>query len=158
MSHTTKISSVPIRSVTALERAVEQLQKDGVRCSFIKNSYPRMFYSSQVADLKKESSVCHTLRLDNSNYDVGFVQQKDGTYSAVFDDWAGQVKSQVGAACGCKGTTENEKHLSSIGRVMQYYTAFASIESMEEQGWTNYSWEMDKETGKIELLIDEPTY
>lgn len=163
MSHTTLIKSVPIRSLTALESAIAHLQKDGVKCEFLRNSYPRMYSDRQREDLKKQSSECHTLKLNDSPYDVGFLKQEDGTFAPVFDDWNGHVKRNLGSKKPApvpedKKQAADQKHVANIGRLMQYYTAYTGVETLQEQGFQEAGWEENPQTGVITLTMAEATY
>lgn len=145
MSHTTTLNNVVIRDANALRSAVAELQTKGVRCELRENVKPRLYYQNQ-------HGVCpFVLKLHESKYDVGFDRKEDGTYVPVFDDWAGQVKGQIGAACPLPGTREgNAQH--TIGRLMQSYAKHAAMNAATAQGYIIEDTTTDDE-GNIHLTL-----
>ena len=150
MSHTTTINNVVIRDVSALRRAVEELQAKGVQCSLLENAKPRMYYTRQ------EEQCDFVLRLDNAryngkNYDIGFQKQADGTYSAIFDEWGNAVAGEIGATCPMPGTPEAQSQWH-IGQLLQGYAKFAAMNAAAAQGYIVESATMDAD-GNVNLEI-----
>lgn len=145
MSHTTTIRGVKITDIAALRSAVAELQAQGVNCTLMENTKPRMYYANQ-------HGVCpYVLRLDNSPYDVGFDQQEDGSYVPVFDEWAGKVRGQIGATCPLPNTEEGRAQ-HAIGRLMQGYAKHAAMNAALAQGYMIESCETDQQ-GNVQLVL-----
>jgi len=102
VSHTTTVKSVPIRSITALEAAVQALQAKGVNCELVKDAKPRNFYRDQINRHIKakrpndfifhdDPEECdYVLKLPDAYYDVGFLKDaKTGGLVPLFDDYNG---------------------------------------------------------------------
>ncbi len=122
MSHTTTIRSVPIRSISAVRTAVQELQNKGVKCELIENAQPRMYYAQQ-------HGVCpYVLKLQDSRYDVGFSPNATGAYDIVMDTWAGEIERQIGDN---RVGDENR----AIAKFLRAYTKAATIEAAQEQGY-----------------------
>lgn len=145
MSHTTKLNNVTIRDVSAMQSAVEALRAKGIQCSLVQNAKPRMYYSNQ------HSNSDYVLKLDNCPYDVGFDKQQDGTYAPVFDEWAGNVGRQLGAACPMPNTPEGRAQ-HQIGQFMQEYAKAATINQAIAQGYMVEGAETDQE-GNVHLTL-----
>ena len=122
MSHTTKIKSVPIRSVSAMRSAVAELKTMGIACHLEENTIPRMYYNYQ------HKACAYVLKMDDCKYDVGLDLQKDGTCAPVFDSWRGYVEKVLGS----KYVTGKTK---PIAKFLRAYTKAATIESAVEQGY-----------------------
>ncbi len=145
MSHTTKLSNVVIRDISALKQAVSALKAKGINCELLENTKPRMYSSSQ-------SPTCeYVLNLKGGQYDVGFQEQKDGTYVPVLDTWDNNVSGQIGATCPMPHTEEG-KAQHAIGQFMQEYSKAATINAAMQQGYIVESTETDAE-GNIHLTL-----
>jgi hypothetical protein len=148
MSHTTKLNNVVIRDVAALTAAVAELQAAGVRCELKTNAKPRMYYGNQHGDCD------YVLSLKDSQYDVGFDRQKDGTFVPVFDEWNGHVSRQIGAdaaVCPMPNTPEGRAQ-HAIGKFMQFYAKNAAINAAVSQGYMVEGAVMD-DKGNCHLTI-----
>lgn len=160
MSHTTTIKSVPIRSVTALQAAVRELQQAGVQCSLAQNQKPRMYYENQHGECD------YVLKLDKSRYDIGFQKQKDGTYEMVLDTWNNEIAQQVGT----KAVNWAERYSSSeskearelrnnpqahVGSLMQLYTKHAAIQTATSKGYMVTGCSVGQDM-KVHLTIGVP--
>lgn len=158
MSHTTTVKSVAIRDISALRAAVAELQSKGVRCELLEGPQvtPRMYYSGQSAELKGKTPF--VLKLNDSPYDVGFQLMEDGTYAPVMDTFAGHIKKQIGAECGCSGKTEGESAAVAIGGLMQRYAKHAAINAAVAQGFSVEDVAYNEATGDVHLTIDASTY
>jgi hypothetical protein len=91
MSHTTTLNSIAIKDVRALQKAVAELKKQGVRCDLVPNCAPRLFYSDQLQRHlgRKDEVADYVLKLHDSPYDMAFLKEKDGSFTPVFDSWRG---------------------------------------------------------------------
>lgn len=108
MSHTTSIRNSPIKSVTALRKAITRLQEQGINVSIEENAVPRMYYQQQMAkhvkakqDQAERAGQPHNglrfhdnpdecdfvIRLQDSYYDIGLIYNKHGELEAFFDDY-----------------------------------------------------------------------
>lgn len=149
MSHTTQITSVRITDINALESAAEKLRAEGVNCQIVRDQKPRMYYENQ------HGKCDYVLSLPDSRYDVGFDKQEDGSYVPVYDEWANQIKDQIGAACPVDN--EGDRSLCHIGKFMQYYAVDAAINAATAQGYYVESAETD-EQGNVQLVIGTEYY
>jgi hypothetical protein len=179
MSHTTSVKSCPIKSITALQAAVQTLRLQGVECVLKQNSVPRMFYDDQISrhvrqreeELKRtgkdEGYVFHTnpeecdytLHLPKASYDVGFLRNRKGELVPFFDDWKQSVASQLGATFGGKvehwsgDRDAGEQQLHSVGKLLQQYAKHAATEAAVSDGYMVTGEETDAQ-GNIHLLVE----
>jgi len=154
MSHTTKIKSVPIRDRQAIAAAVAELRRGGVNVELETNAEPRMYYADQLKNqLGREDEKCdYVLRLKDSKYDVGLIKEEDGTFSPVFDSWAGHVKTQLGATRLPDEATEDSKKLMPIGKFMQAYSKHAAMNAAVAKGYRVNSATTDA-NGNVQLRL-----
>jgi len=148
MSHTTHLKSVAIKDISALRAAVRDLQSQGVKCSLLENTKPRMYYDNQ------HGKCDFVLKLDDSPYDVGFDKQSDGSYAPVFDEWGKHVGKQVGAdvnVCPMPTTPEGRAQ-HQIGRLMQGYARHAAVNAAVTQGYIVESTHTD-DKGNVHLVL-----
>lgn len=145
MSHTTKLKSVEIKDVSALFSAVGDLKAAGIRCDLVQNAKPRMYYNDQ------HGQCAYVLKLHDSQYDVGFDLQKDGTYAPVFDEWGNYVGGQIGAACPMPNTQEGRAQ-HAIGKFLQSYAKHAAINAAVAQGYMVEGTEVDAD-GNVHLML-----
>lgn len=145
MSHTTKISKVPVRDINALQSAVAEIQAKGIRCDLKQGIKPRMYYPDQ-------HGVCdYVLQLQDSRYDVGFTKNEDGSYTPVCDLWAGEVSRHLGASCPLPGTKEGQMQ-HAIGQLMQNYSKHAAINAAVNAGHSVESCTVN-DAGEVELVL-----
>ncbi len=144
MSHTTEIKSVPLRDEAAIRQAVRELENAGVDLEFLENVVPRMYYRNQ-------SGACdYVIKLRQSRYDVGLKKQDDGSYSAVFDAWDGDIRSQIGA----KYRVANTDHKAeNIGKFLQQYSKHAAMNAAVNSGYQVLGESLDEGTGEIHLEL-----
>lgn len=141
MSHTTKIQSVPINSVTALRAAALSLKAQGINCDLVQEPTARMYFDDQGQDMD------YVLRLHDCEYDVGFQKEDDGSLTPAIDEWGGHVKKILGT--GGKGAQ------AAIGRLLREYSKELTLESAAEQGYMVESCELDTEGNyQIVLAVD----
>jgi len=146
MSHVTTLKGVVIRDVAAMRQAVRDLKAQGVSCDLLENAKPRMYYKHQ------ETPHDFVLRIPNSKYDLAFAKQDDGTYAPAFDEWAGEVKGQIGATCPMPDTREG-KVQHQIGQFMQRYAVNAAKNEAAAQGYVVEGEMPADENGDIQLLL-----
>lgn len=147
MSHTTKLKSVVIRDVAAMKAAVAELQAQGIKCKLAENTRPRMYYKDQ------HGTCDYVLQLEDSQYDVGFEKQEDGTYVPVFDEYAGHVEKQIGAGAACPmPNTQEGRAQHRIGKFFQNYSRNAAINAAVQQGYFVEGSTTD-ENGNVHLII-----
>lgn len=140
MSHTTRIKTVPIRSVSALRKAAEALNRRGIRCELVENQRPRMYSANQSEKLP------YVLRLKDCVYDVGFTLETDGTLTPVVDKWRDYIKRMIG--------TDAKGSASHIGQLMREYSKEVVLEDAEDQGYMIESCELgDNGQYQIELSV-----
>jgi len=145
MSHTQKISKVPIKDISALRSAVRDLVESGIQCSLVQNKKPRMYYSDQ-------HGVCdHVLVFENGDYDIGFDKQNDGSYVPVFDDFGGRISRFTGAACPMPNTHEGQLQ-HAVGKLMQSYSKHAAINAATNAGYSVESCYLDDD-GHVQIQL-----
>lgn len=155
MSHTTTIKTVPLRSRTAIAAAVEELNKNGVRCKLTENKAPRMYRANQfkLDTGKQHADLC--LELQDGQYDVGFVwNEKDQKFDVVFDSWANNTAKFLGA----KGATKQARGGlngtdADIGYFVQLYTKHAVSEQAAAEGHFVEDCYVDEKTGEIHMTL-----
>ena len=150
MSHTTKVSNVAIRDIDALEKAVKDLQEEGVRCELVKGVNPRMYYNDQAKRATNGKGCAYTLRLHDSKYDVGFVEERDKHgifYSTIFDEWGDHIRRNIGVT-DQKGSSSG----LAIGNLMQKYTRYATINQASQAGW-HFDSEYVDEKGNTQMVF-----
>jgi len=149
MSHTTRLKTVSIKSITAVRAAVQALQAKGVRVELKEKVKPRAYYG------ETQIGVCdYVLYLPDGQYDVGLDRQEDGTYAPVFDEWGSHVGRKLGAdvnACPMPTTMEGRAQ-HQIGQFMQEYTKAATIEAAIAQGYMVESATVDDQ-GQCHLVL-----
>lgn len=113
------------------------LKAKGINCDLLENTKPRMYSNRQSPECE------YVLRLHDGSYDVGFKQQKDGTYTPVLDTWNNQVSNQIGATCPMPNTAEGRAQ-HAIGQFHHEYSKAATINAALQQGFTVESTEIDE--------------
>ncbi len=144
MSHTTHIKSVAITDMAALSAAVEGLKAKGIKCDLVQDQKPRMYFGNQ------HGKCDYVLKLHDCPYDVGFDKQADGSYVPVFDEWAGNIKKQLGVNMKCDNA--NDRTLTHIGQLMQGYATEAATNAAIAQGYYVESSEIDAQ-GNVQLIV-----
>lgn len=152
MSHTTQIKGLAIKDVSAMRAAVQELNRQGIRCELVENHKPRMYYDDQLRRHgygKETADLC--LKLKDSRYDVGFMKQADGTYAPVFDTWEGYVADQLGASCPMPNTEEGRAQ-HAIGKFCQSYAVEAAKNAAISQGYMVEAADIDQ-NGNVNLVF-----
>ena len=130
MSHTTTLSNVAIRDISALRKAVTELQQSGVNCELVEGGVPRMYFSKQGDECE------YVLKLNDGKYDVGFKYESDqDAYVPVLDTYSGHVGKQIGAMCPMP-TSQEGKAQHAMGKLMQGYAKNAAINAAVQQGYS----------------------
>ena len=141
MSHTATVKTVPIKSVRALNKAVEELKASGIKCDLLRDAVPRMFYKDQITKhlstnqnyrLNGQNDVCDfVLSLPNCFYDIAFVKHRDGHYEPVFDNFVfPPASSYSGENRGTK-SIKDELGLNMQGAKAQGYSSAGAMEAAE---------------------------
>ncbi|QSY98672.1 DUF1257 domain-containing protein (plasmid) [Rhizobium bangladeshense] len=154
MSHTTKISGLAIKDVSAMHAAVRKLNNQGVRCELVENAKPRMYYDNQLIRhgyKKAEADLC--LKLTDGEYDIGFMKQADGSYAPVFDEHANYVGRILGAGASCPMPhTAEGRAQHQMGKFMQAYAVEAATNAAISRGYIVESADIDQ-TGAVQLVL-----
>lgn len=141
MSHTSKIESIKVTDITALQAAASELNASGIRCTLVPNETPRSYYSSQEG----MGNAAYVLKLEDSRYDVGFYLNEDGkSYQARTDFWGDDVQKQIGSQ---NAVTDQAK----MGKLYSLYAAHASMRAAVQQGYTVSR--TNNEDGSIRLVV-----
>jgi hypothetical protein len=150
MSHTTTLKTVKIQDIAALQEAVEFLKVRGLEAELLQDVQPRMYYGNQYGKCD------YVLRLKNSPYDVGFAKQKDGSYSPVFDSWAGHLQKQIGNPSSCKvPTTAEEREAAAVSSLLNAYGVHAAKRQLEQEGYYGYEINVDPTDNSYTLSMDQ---
>lgn len=173
MSHTTQVKTVPIKDISALKKAIEELKKEGVNITLEEKAIPRMYYVNQLQKhMGLKSDVCdYVIRVNDAYFDVGLVKDEEaGGYTPVFDDYSrkgpnplsrkgnGAIKKFLGAPFTGKvehwsgRRDDTEQTLHSIGKLMQSYTKHAAINAAVKAGHTVLGTTKDKD-GNVQLRL-----
>lgn len=129
MSHFTKCD-LKITNLVALKRALEDLKHTFTEAGAEQQAVVRGYKGQK---LNAEMSI------DMGKYDIGVVQQADGTYEMVADWWGIETT---------RGTTEKE----FVEEVNQRYAYQRVLIACEEQGY-NLEEVKNEETGAIALTM-----
>jgi hypothetical protein len=108
------------------------------------------------------------LKLNDSFYDIGFLRDKNGHWQMFFDDYDYRTWRSTSGKCGIKGVlgaafdgrTEHwsgqreagEQQLHSVGKLLQAYSAEATIEAATAEGYSVLGEETDNE-GNLHITI-----
>ncbi len=144
MSHTTTIRGIKITDVNALNGAVKELAKGGMKIALLKDAKPRSYSTNQsgmgVAD--------YVIQLGDATYDVGLYKQEDGSYQPRTDFYNGSVARVLGGKASKKG---NEAQ-AQLGKLFQMYGVVAATNKARLQGYTVRRM-VNKESGQIKLEV-----
>ena len=104
-----------------------------------------MYYGNQ------HGKCAYVLKLHESQYDVGFDDQKDGSYAMVCDLFSGQIAGQLRATCPV-GKFSREEH--SVGQLMQNYSKHAAMNVATSAGHiVDHCYIDDEGEVQIELQV-----
>lgn len=150
MSHNVTVSDIKINDITALQEAINELSKSGVKISLLRDAQYRGFSASQSGNYP------FVIRLDDSPYDIALAKQPDGTYAPVFDPWAGHVQRQVGVSnikdCELIKACDVRDPRVSIGRLMQTYGVVKAEREAALKGLATQRVQGDK--GQVSLVVN----
>lgn len=124
MSHTTEISAIEIKDISALTAAIKELNSQGIKCSLIKDATPRAYFSNQAG----MGQADYVIKLENAQYDIGLYKSDNG-YTARTDLFMGEVAGQVGVK---NAKTPQE----ALGKLYQTYAIHAATSQAIKQGYT----------------------
>lgn len=170
MSHTTTVKSVPIKNLLALNKAIQKLQEEGIKCQLLENVAPRLYYKDQmVRQKKRKNEICDlVLSLPECIYDVAFLKKEDGSYEIIFDDYVNQYASgykykginQVLGKPWKKAKThwagdraDTDETLTSIGKLLGAYSEMAVREEATAQGYAISDYSME-EDGTVNMVYE----
>lgn len=129
MSHTTSVTDIVFTDIAALQSAVAELKKSGVKCELVQDATPRAFYAGQDG----MGHAPYVLRLDDARYDVGFYwnEQKKG-YEARTDFFSGSVEKVLGSSASGPEDAQRAK----LGKLYQMYGVHAATRKAVQQGYS----------------------
>lgn len=128
MSHQSSIQC-KIRSIDALRNACDVM---GLK---LLDQKTYRGYGSQTYNCN------YAIKLKGTQYDVGVVQEADGTYSLKTDFWQGSVAREIGNNCGL---------------LLQECAAQCAMESARMQGMSVYrTYDVENEEIVIEMYEEE---
>ena len=158
MSHTTKLNTIPITDIHALEAAIKELAAQGVDISLKRNAEPRMYYpeqiTKQVASQKNHGLQLHenpeecdyVVSLPMCPYDIGLIKkQGSNEYELLYDKWAGHIRKQV-------GHKDVKSDVGNVSRLVQGYAKHAAIRTATMQGHKVQSATVDSD-GKVQIHV-----
>ncbi len=170
MSHTATIKSVAPRSISAVRRALLELDPTGKLIWLEEKAKPRMYYADQMQKhLKRKNEIAdYVIRVKDAFYDIALLRQDDGTYSIHFDDYVsasmhsppdmkGIKKLSQVLGIPHKGPVEHwsgeqvdkEQATHSIAKFLQSYSKHAALEIAEAQGMMLQSCTVDDEGNQV---------
>lgn len=114
--------------MVALQGAVMELQKSGVKCELVQNATPRAYYSGQAG----MGEAPYVLRVNDAKYDVGFYwnEEKKG-YEARSDFFGKSVEQVLGVDCA----SPEEAGRAKLGKLYQMYGVHAATRKAVQQGY-----------------------
>ena len=143
MSHTTSIKGIKIVDIRALESAINELAKGGMKISLQKGGTPRAYYQNQSG----MGQADYVVKLPDAAYDIGLYKQDDGSYEPRTDFFAGSVEKLLGA----KASKPENRDQARLGKLLQLYGIHAATEKAKKQGYTVRRQE--GKDGEIKLVI-----
>lgn len=145
MSHTTEINEVLFSDPVALQDAVKELNKQGVKCELIKDAKPRAYFDNQQGMGKAD----YVLKLQDSPYDVGFYadSKQKGVLKPRTDFFGGHIQRLLGAKTSGKETANQ----GLLGKLNQAYQVAAAVRQAVRQGYSVQK--KTKADGTISLVM-----
>jgi hypothetical protein len=135
MSHTSTVDTVAIKSVSAIQKAVQALQKAGIRATLEAKSTPRLYYKDQLRRAGHKSEVCdYVVALADCYYDIGLMRKPNGNFEPLFDKHPGRTPYHTGGSGTLQEVVGNEAN--AIGKFIQEYSKAATVEAAEAQGFS----------------------
>jgi len=142
MSHNVLIKNVKITSIPALQRAIAELNAEGIRVSLEDRKQFRTY--------RGQPNRCdYCISLPDANHDVGLVKQEDGSYLPYYDPY-GMPRNGEGVSCRWEQRDGNEAfQRTAIGKLLQRYATCVAEDSLTLSG-NAFTREYDNE-GNIVL-------
>lgn len=147
LSHVSSVD-IKITDLDALKKAVSELG-----CTFVEGKKNYTWYGRHVGDYplpegvkKSDLGKCsHVIQVPGTKYEVGLVEQEDGSYEFMFDFWGpGQVITK-------KLGTEVDGKFENLNKLGQCYTKHKTEALLMQEG---YSWQQSvDEHGNITLEV-----
>lgn len=132
MSHTTRITGLELRSVTAIEAAVGKLKAGGVDVELLRNAHPRMYFGSQNDQL----GLCDlVLKVNRAKYDLGMkLNNETGEYELFFDEYMNSIRDQIGMKAIPKTATADQARIAHVRDFVLNYNKSLVEEQAASQG------------------------
>ena len=159
MSQDLVVESVPIKSIAAFEKAIENLKEKGKRIEIRKNSKARSYFGT------KETIHDYVIHLPNRPYDVALKRGKvvEGVteYNLLFDDWGGHVYAELGMPIEgiqhgkghvAGAFTHDELALSNVNGLMREYCKEVNLEIAAQNGYLVSMIEEDEKN--LNLILE----
>lgn len=129
MSHTSSVDAIVFTDLHALQLALADLSKEGVKCSLTKNGTPRAYYPNQAG----LGLADYVINLPDCAYDIGLYKDKDRKgYVARCDLFANRIGQYLGAtASGNEGPEQ-----AQLGKLFNRYATHAVTRKAVSQGMT----------------------
>lgn len=137
MSHTSVIRNTQFKSADVLRRAVEELNKEGIKVTFEDGTVPRAYFKDQPGMGKAD----HIIKLQDSPYDVGLYRVGD-VLEPRCDLHAGYVQRQL----GIPGNPD-----LALAKLTQRYNVIAAQRKYSSLGYMTERKAL--EDGKIKLVV-----
>lgn len=145
MSHNVLIANVKITSLSALRRAISELQAKGIQIS-LDNKQTFRTYPGQST----KCNLC--ISLPGENHDIGLRLQSDGSYLPVYDPFGMSVNG-AGISCSIHRGDSYDPQRSRIGQLLQLYSTCVAEDQMLAQGYQAVR-EYDETTGEMYLTAE----
>lgn len=146
MSLTTVVYGVNIISPTAIERAVEMLQEQGLQVTLHKNEVPRLFFPHQneavgVCDYVIKMDAMQTGGRFDRKLDLGLKWDDEaGCYLPVFDDHAGLIQNAIGRPSK-RNETEQSRAIRNFSQFNKAYSMAYCAETYAEMQDVSFTYE-----------------
>lgn len=147
MSHNVKITNIKVTNLSYVEAAVAELNEElGLNWTCEYDSTIRGWAGNQT-------KVKLAIKTD-TKYDIGFNENKDGTFSPIYEDFCAFEFQDTVRADSEAQTIEDVKERSgrAIGKLLQRINIITAECEAAQSGYTTQR-EYDKETGIMNLLV-----
>ena len=147
MSHNVKITNVKISNLDVVVAAVNELNEElGLNWA--------CEYDSTIRGWAGNKTGVKLAIKTNTCYDIGFNQNRDGTFSPVYEDMCSyEFKDSVRADSTAEGIEENvDQSGRAIGKLLQRINVITAEYEAAQSGYTTQR-EYDEKTGIMNLLV-----
>lgn len=147
MSHNVKITNIKVSNLDVVVAAVNELNEElGLNWT--------CEYNTTIRGWAGNKTMVDLAIITDKQYDIGFTQNKDGTYTPVYEDFcAYEFDDSVRADREAQGIDDGvNKSGLAIGKLLQRINIITAECEAAQCGYSTQR-EYDKETGIMNLLV-----